>query len=46
MAQKDVIKIFESKKVCTVRDDESEKWYLSTVAVIEILTKNERLKKY
>jgi hypothetical protein len=36
--QKNTIKIFEDKKVRSVWDAEAEKWYISIVDVIEILT--------
>ena len=36
--KQDAIKIFESQKVRTVWDSEKEKWYLSIVDVIAILT--------
>jgi hypothetical protein len=32
------IKLFESKKVHSHWDDESEKWYFSVIDVVEILT--------
>ena len=40
------IKIFESKKVRTLWDAENEKWYLSVIDVIEILTGSPRPRKY
>ncbi|HAJ99097.1 MAG TPA: hypothetical protein DCM62_03655, partial [Bacteroidales bacterium] len=40
------IKLFEGKKVRTVWDEEKEKWYLSIVDVIEVLTATERPRKY
>jgi len=40
------IKLFEGKKVRTVWDDEKEKWYLSIVDVIEVLTETDRPRKY
>ena len=36
--QKNTIKIFEDKKVRSVWDAEVEKWYISIVDVIEVLT--------
>ncbi len=36
------IKIFEEKKVRTIWDAENEKWYLSIIDVIEILTGSPR----
>ncbi len=41
MEQKNEIKIFEDKKVRTLWDAEREKWYLSIVDVISVLTDQE-----
>lgn len=38
MTQKESIKLFEEKKVRTVWDDETEKWYFAIVDVIAVLT--------
>jgi hypothetical protein len=38
MTKKEVVKIFNDKKVRTVWDDKEEKWYFSIVDVVEILT--------
>ena len=46
MTQKNALQIFESKKVRTSWDDEQEKWYFSIVDVIEVLTNNDRPRKY
>lgn len=46
MKQHDAIKIFEDKKVRTVWDETHEKWYISIIDVIEVLTNNERPRKY
>lgn len=46
MKQEESIKIFEDKKVRTVWDEEHEKWYISIIDVIEILTGSERPRKY
>ena len=46
MTKKEAIKLFEERKVRTVWDDELEKWYFSIVDVIEVLTDNERPRKY
>ncbi|PRM94730.1 BRO-N domain-containing protein [Aliarcobacter cryaerophilus] len=40
MKSNEAIKIFEDKKVRTLWDEESEKWYISIVDVIEILTES------
>ena len=46
MEQQTAIKIFEDKKVRTIWDGEQEKWYLSVIDVIEILTGSPRPRKY
>ncbi len=46
MTQKNAIKIFEEKKVRTVWDDETEKWYFSIVDVIDALTDSPNPRKY
>lgn len=38
MTKKEVVKIFEEKKVRTVWDDKEEKWYFSIVDVVAVLT--------
>ena len=38
MNKETVIKLFEEKKVRTAWDTKQEKWYISIVDVIEILT--------
>ena len=40
------IQLFENKKVRSVWDAEQEKWYLSIVDVIEVLTESDRPRKY
>jgi len=40
------IKLFETKKVRSVWDAEQEKWYLSIVDVIEVLTESENPRRY
>jgi hypothetical protein len=40
------IKLFESRKVRTHWDDESEQWYFSVIDVIEALTGTDRPRKY
>ncbi len=44
--KKNKIKIFEDKKVSTLWEAEKEKWYLSIVDVIGILTKSPNHKNY
>ena len=46
MEKQDTIKIFEDKKVRTLWDAEQEKWYLSIIDIIEILTGTDRPRKY
>ena len=38
MTKKQALQLFEQRKVCTVWDDEQEKWYFSIVDVCEVLT--------
>jgi len=40
------IKLFEDKQVRSVWDQEQEKWFISVIDVIEVLTGNERPRKY
>ena len=46
MTKKDTIQIFEDKKVRSAWDSEEEKWYISIIDVIEVLTGSERPRKY
>ena len=46
MKKETAIKLFESKQVRTVWNEEDEKWYFSIVDVIEILTDSDRPRKY
>lgn len=46
MKKKETIQVFEEKQVRTVWDADQEKWYLSVVDVIEILTGTDRPRKY
>ena len=46
MKKENEIKIFEDKKVRTLWDAEQEKWYLSIVDVIAILTESPNPRKY
>ena len=46
MKQENTIKIFEDKKVRTLWDTEQEKWYISIVDVIAILTDSPNARKY
>lgn len=46
MKSSEAIKIFEDKKVRTLWDEKSEKWYISIIDVIEILTESPNPRKY
>jgi len=46
MKQQNAIQIFEDKKVRTLWDAEHEKWYISIIDVIEVLTNSDRPRKY
>lgn len=46
MKQQNAIQIFEDKKVRTLWDAEQEKWYISIIDVIEVLTNSDRPRKY
>jgi hypothetical protein len=40
------IQLFENKKVRTIWDEEQEKWLISIIDVIEVLTETDRARKY
>jgi hypothetical protein len=46
MKKKDSIKLFEDSKIRTVWDNDVEKWYISIVDVISVLTDSKRPRKY
>jgi hypothetical protein len=46
MKKETAIKLFESKQVRTIWNEEEEKWYFSIVDIVEILTGSERPRKY
>ena len=46
MTKKDAVKIFEGREVRSVWNSEAERWYISIIDVIEVLTGNERPRKY
>lgn len=46
MKQNNAVQIFENKTVRSVWDAEQEKWFISIVDVIEVLTENDRPRKY
>jgi hypothetical protein len=46
MKQHEAIQIFEDKKVRTIWDEAQEKWYISIIDVVEILTESPNARKY
>jgi hypothetical protein len=46
MTKLNAIQLFEDKKVRTVWDAEQEKWFISIIDVIEVLTGSDRPRKY
>jgi hypothetical protein len=46
MTKETAIKLFEEKQVRSIWDAKEEKWYISIVDVIEILTGTDRPRKY
>jgi hypothetical protein len=46
MSKKESLQLFESKKVRTVWDAEVEKWFISIIDVIEVLTESADPKRY
>ncbi len=46
MEKQNQIKIFEDKKVRTIWDKAQQKWYLSILDVVGVLTDNRNAKKY
>jgi len=46
MSKETAIKLFEERQVRTIWDEGQEKWYISIVDVIEILTGTDRPRKY
>ena len=46
MTKLNAIQLFEDKKVRTAWDAEQEKWYVSIIDVIEVLTNSDRPRKY
>jgi len=43
---KTAIKLFEDKKIRSIWNDEQEKWYISIIDVVEVLTESNRPRKY
>ena len=46
MTKKELIKVFDERKVRTVWDDKEEKWYFSIVDVVAVLTDSENPQTY
>jgi hypothetical protein len=46
MKQKNAIQLFEDKIVRTIWDVEQEKWFISIIDVVEVLTQTDRARKY
>ncbi|WP_310554851.1 Bro-N domain-containing protein [Flavobacterium sp.] len=46
MTKLNAIQLFENKKVRTIWDSEQEKWYMSIIDIIEVLTETDRSRKY
>ena len=46
MTKENAIQIFEGKQVRSLWDSEAEKWYISIIDVIEILTESANPRKY
>jgi hypothetical protein len=46
MTNQNALKLFENKKVRTLWDNDQEKWYLSIVDVVEVLTDSPNPRKY
>jgi hypothetical protein len=46
MKKQNTIQLFEDKKVRTLWDADQEKWYISIIDVIEVLTNTDRPRKY
>lgn len=46
MNKENAIQLFENKKVRTLWDENQEKWFVSIIDVIEVLTESDRPRKY
>ena len=46
MSKKEALQLFENRKVRSVWDSDTEKWYISIVDVIEVLTESSNPRKY
>ena len=46
MTKENAIKLFEDKQIRSVWDEDAEKWYISIVDVVEVLTESPNPRKY
>jgi len=46
MTKENTIRLFESKKVRVLWDDNAEKWYFSVIDIIEILSESKNPRRY
>jgi hypothetical protein len=46
MTKKNILQVFQGEKVRSVWDSETEKWHISIIDVIEILTESINPRKY
>ena len=46
MSKQEIVRIFGGRKIRSVWDDEAEKWYLSVVDVVAVLTESENPRNY
>ena len=46
MTKKDAVKLFEDRQVRSVWDSDAEKWYVSVIDVIEVLTDSANPRRY
>ena len=46
MSKETSLKLFEDKQIRTFWDENKEKWYISVIDVIQVLTETERPRKY
>lgn len=46
MTQNEAIKIYEDRKVRSVWDSETERWYISVIDVIQVLTDSNNPRRY
>ena len=46
MTKKDAVRLFEDRQVRSVWDSDAEKWYVSVIDVIEVLTDSANPRRY